>query len=370
MAKYLSGESEADKEKKRLDLALEKYEKEYQKYQENRTKLIDWIASNEKIKDEAKQNFENTDIALKLYNETHQDQIDLNEPQFSDFYKPSVQQKRGELIYVGASALAIGLAASHFLLKKMSDKTLSKIYYGPRGFWKGLEAVKKLAQEAGVSADVAKLWLMKHAIWQIYLPFPRVIPRPKFDVSFPNSVHQADLLFLPHDRLPRGRKIYKYALTVVDVASRFKAAEPLSSKESSEVTRAFQRIYKGPLKWPSILQVDPGREFMGEMRKEMVRHDVRIRTGNVDVHRDQGIVERFNRTLSERLVSFQYSQEMNMKSSERSRELVKRLPEVVRALNNEVTRSTGKRPVDAIRERAVNARSSVRSSRPVGLRSD
>ena len=183
----------------------------------------------------------------------------------------------------------------------MSDKTLSKIYYGPRGFWKGLEAVKKLAQEAGVSEDVAKLWLMKQAIWQIYLPVPWVIPRPKFDVSSPNSVHQADLLFLPHDRLPRGRKIYKYALTVVDVASRFKAAEPLSSKESSEVSKAFQRIYKGPLKWPSILQVDPGREFMCEVKKEKTRHDVRIRTGNVDVHRDQGIVERFNRT------SFQFS---------------------------------------------------------------
>lgn len=115
LARYLSGESEADKEKKRHDLALEKYEKEYQKYQENRTKLLDWIATNDKIKDEAKQNFENTDYALKLYNQTHHDQMDLNEPQFSDFYKPSVQQKQGELIYVGASALAIGLAASHFL---------------------------------------------------------------------------------------------------------------------------------------------------------------------------------------------------------------------------------------------------------------
>ena len=85
------------------------------RHQENRTKLIDWIASNEKIKDEAKQSFENTDIALKLYKKSHQDQMDLNEPQFSDFYKPSVQQKRGELIYVGASALAIGVATSHFL---------------------------------------------------------------------------------------------------------------------------------------------------------------------------------------------------------------------------------------------------------------
>ena len=114
LAKYLSGDS-AGQEKKRHDLAVEKYEKEYQKYQENRTKLLDWIATNDRIKYEAKQNLENTDYALKLYNETHQDQMDLKEPQFSDFYKPSVQQKQGEMIYVGASALAIGLAASHFL---------------------------------------------------------------------------------------------------------------------------------------------------------------------------------------------------------------------------------------------------------------
>ena len=228
----------------------------------------------------------------------------------------------------------------------MENKKLSRIYYSPKGFWKGLPAVKKLSQEAGVSEDEAKLWLMKQAIWQIYLPAPRGnIPRPSFDVNFPNAVHQADLLFLPHDKLPRGKKIFKYALTVVDIASRFKAAEPLTSKDSSEVSRAFRKIYKGPLKWPKILQVDPGREFMGKVTEEMKDHDVRIRRGNVNVHRDQGIVERFNRSLSKRLFSFQYSQEMNLKSGERSTEWVKRLPEVVSALNSEKTRLTGRRPV-------------------------
>ena len=107
----------------------------------------------------------------------------------------------------------------------MENKKLLKIYYSPKGFWKGLSAVKKLSQEAGVSEDKAKLWLMKQAIWQIKLPAPKNIPRPTFfDVDNPNAVHQADLLFLPHDQLPRGKKIFKYVLTVVDVASRFKAA--------------------------------------------------------------------------------------------------------------------------------------------------
>ena len=67
------------------------------------------------IKDEAKENFKNTDYALKLYNKIHQDDLNLREPQFADFYQPSAQQKQGEIIYVGASALAIGFAASYFI---------------------------------------------------------------------------------------------------------------------------------------------------------------------------------------------------------------------------------------------------------------
>lgn len=83
----------------------------------------------------------------------------------------------------------------------------------------------------------------------------------------------------------------------------------------------------------------------------MTKHDVRIRTHNVNVHCDHGIVERFNRTLSKRLFSYQSNKEMDIKFSERFRDWVKGLREVVKALNNDMTRSTGKRPVDAVRER-------------------
>ena len=115
LAKYLSGSSDSDEEKRRHDLAVEKYQKKYEEYGENRAKLNDWIMTNDRIKDEAKKNLENTDYALKLYNKIHQDDLSLREPKFSDFYQPSAQQKQGEIIYVGASALAIGFAASYFL---------------------------------------------------------------------------------------------------------------------------------------------------------------------------------------------------------------------------------------------------------------
>jgi len=111
----------------------------------------------------------------------------------------------------------------------------------------------KLTAAAKVSEQVARDWLKRQAIWQIYLPAPRHIPRPMFDEDRPNAVHQADVLYLRHDRVSIGRKAKtsRYALTIVD--------EPLTDKSAAEVAAALIRIYKrGPLTWPRLLQVDPG----------------------------------------------------------------------------------------------------------------
>ena len=208
---------------------------------------------------------------------------------------------------------------------------MEKIYYSPKGFWRGHSAVNKLAKEAKVSQKQALDFLKKQAVWQIYLPAPKKIIRPRFDVSAKNEVHQADLLFLPHDRV--GNKTYKYALTLVDVGSRYKEAEPLTSKDSKEVAKAFEKIYRRHLKYPKLLQVDPWREFMGAVTQLLEKHKVRIRRGRRDIHRDQGVVERFNRTLAERLFGYQYAKEID--TQKRNREWVKRLPDVVKALNKE-----------------------------------
>ena len=245
----------------------------------------------------------------------------------------------------------------------MTDKQLSSVYYSPRGYWKGIAAIPKLAAAAKVTEQSAQGWLKRQALWQIYLPAPRSVPRPKFDIAVPNEVHQADLLFLPHNCI--GRQTYKYALTVVNVASR-----PLASKEATEVAAALEKIYKrGPLKWPKLLQVDPGREFMGAVNQLLAKHKTEVRRGRVDVHRDQGIVERWNRTLAERLFGHQYAQEMRLPRDQRSTEWVKRLPAVVSALNGEVTRLTRKKPLDAIKRKSVTQKpSSTVPGRPVGLR--
>ena len=151
------------------------------------------------------------------------------------------------------------------------------------------------------------------------------------------------------------------------MASRYKVAEPLTSKNSDEVAKAFQTIYRrSPLTWSHMLEVNHGREFMGAVTQEREKHKTYIHRGRVEIHRDQAIVERFNRTLAERLFGNQYAVEMRLPEGQRSTSWVKRLPEVVSALNNEETSLTGKKPAVATKERAVCARPSPPYSRPVG----
>ena len=91
--------------------------------------------------------------------------------------------------------------------KRIRSK-LAKMYYSPRGYWKGQGAIKKLTIEAKVSESKAREWLTKQAIWQIYLPYPKYIPTPTSANALqqkPNHVHQVDLLFLPHDTI--GKKV-------------------------------------------------------------------------------------------------------------------------------------------------------------------
>ena len=196
-----------------------------------------------------------------------------------------------------------------------------------------------LVKEAKVSEKHALEFLKKHAVWQIYLPATKKIIRPMFDVYAEDEVHQADLLFLPHDTLKvdRVNKTYRYALKSVDVGTRYKEAEPLTSKDSKDVAKAFEKIYSGYLKYQTFLQVDPGREFMGAVTQLMEKHKANIRRDRKEIHRDQAIVERFNRTLAERLFGYQYAKELE-NPHKRNKEWVKRLSEI-KALNAEMKKA-------------------------------
>ena len=105
------------------------------------------------------------------------------------------------------------------------DDTLSKIYYAPGGF-RGITALHSRLPKGAASKERVRRWLSSQKVGRYMQTQPPKEVFAHFTEDRPNAIHQADLLFLPHDRV--GRKTYKYALTLVDAASRYKAAMPLT----------------------------------------------------------------------------------------------------------------------------------------------
>ena len=91
----------------------------------------------------------------------------------------------------------------------------------------------------------------------MHLPAPKHVDRPHYEVTIPNEMHQFNLLYMPLDTL-YGNK-YKYILSRIDVASRYKVARLLRTKQAKDVADMIADINKvGPLTYLKIFQCDNG----------------------------------------------------------------------------------------------------------------
>ncbi len=146
-------------------------------------------------------------------------------------------------------------------------------------------------------------------------------------VGAKNAVHQADLLSLPSD------DGYKYALVVIDLATREVQAEPLKDKTANTVRNALNKIYKKEgWKFPERLEVDSG----GEFSKIINEHKGDVSVAFAGNHRQVANVESANFALGIAILMRQNAQELL--TGEPSREWVKDLPKFVKALNEKWVR--------------------------------
>jgi len=260
---------------------------------------------------------------------------------------------------------------------------LQKIYYQPSGYQRTIKQLYNASNNLGYDFTFVEVrdWLERQAVHQIHKPRPKYIPRVGFNtITIPNDVHQADILYMPYDKV--GRITYLFCLNVVDVASRYKASIPIGAISitnrqgiltSKTIARSLEKIYnnpKCPLVWPNIFLSDKGPEFKGTCERLLKEHGVKIQKAKSK--RTMGIVERYNRTLTERLFRIQDAHDLlSLHLSERSRAWVKNLPIIVKDINNSVTRLLGLAPIMAIKNKQVYAKSSRKSQNiPMGYNED
>ena len=186
---------------------------------------------------------------------------------------------------------------------------------------------------------------------------------PHTTVYHKNAVHQADLIFLPHDKV--GKKTYKYALVVVDLHSGMTDAEPLEDKTAENTAAAIQVIYRRSiLDYPNRLETDPGSEFKSAFAALMIEHNVELRYGKKGRHRQQSVVENRNYAIG-------YALNLRMASIEQitgqtSRDWVSFLPTVISAFNEQTREKAlkmGKPPKDPRRTRLLQMNQRLHAGR-------
>ncbi|KAL3113851.1 hypothetical protein niasHT_011526 [Heterodera trifolii] len=168
---------------------------------------------------------------------------------------------------------------------------------------------------------------------------------------------QADLAIF--DRLVTQNRGYSYLLVCIDILSRQVFVEPVKTKTSVNMIRAFGRIFKRSKYIPWKVLTDQGKEFTARAVQQFFRsNDVEYFCMLTSPQFHAGMAERANRSIKERL--YRYFTERN------TYKWIDVVQDFVRAINHSPNSTIGMCPADvnfknaeALRQKLHNAAENV-----------
>ena len=154
-----------------------------------------------------------------------------------------------------------------------------------------------------------------------------------------NEQWQADLVEMqPHSKENRG---YRYILCAIDIFSRYAYTRPLRDKTGREVATALSDIFQNCETLPKRIQTDQGREFYNSYVQQVL-DDLNIELFSVYSDKKAAIVERFQRTLQEKLYrAFTY---------QGNHQWLELLPKLTDAYNHSYHRSIKTNPINVTKK--------------------
>lgn len=210
----------------------------------------------------------------------------------------------------------------------MVADTLNNIYYNlpnPASYAGARRIIDSTKNT--ISRKQVETWLRGQDAYTLHRPVHHKFQRQPYIVPGMDSVWEGDLIEL--ESLKSYNDGYSYLLVVIDVLSKFAWVRPLKNKTSLSVTKAFEDILStSNNRKPILFQTDAGKEFIGApMQSYLKSQDIKYRTTrNPDIK--AAIVERFNRTLKERI--WRYFTHKNTKR------YIEILPDVLKAYNDSI----------------------------------
>ena len=217
--------------------------------------------------------------------------------------------------------------------KNVSQSWLSR-YHDPRAPG-SLGGVQRFAKAHRLPLKKVQRVLERDLAYTLHKPRRRRFPTVPVIVGGLDDQWVADLVEVqPLAKYNRG---IRYLLTVLDVLSEYAWVQPLKDKTGVALVHAFEKILKQGRRQPNRLQTDRGKEFYNRTFQRWL-DEQGIQHFSTEGDAKASVVERFNRTLKERL--YRYFTAANTLRFDDV------LPELVQGYNATRHRSIGMAPQD------------------------
>ena len=232
---------------------------------------------------------------------------------------------------------------------ELKRRLILNLYKDPKVGLKGLvpfwEAIKD-------NEDVKRAGVSKSDVKEFISNFSKTLKPPR--VELPAIVdtpltYQADILFF-QDIATKNRG-YSCILTIVSVRSRKGYAYAMKSKSAEDVLEAFKKFMEDSMRFGMIcqLQTDEGKEFENKLFSAYLKsHYIYHEPISSEVHSYRlGLIERFNRTLRDKLTTFMTLSDTQM--------WYPFLSDIVENYNNTYHTGIKARPVDVAEDRSLDS---------------
>lgn len=171
---------------------------------------------------------------------------------------------------------------------------------------------------------------------ELHKPARKIYPRRKTVLKGINDLWQIDLVeMIPYSRENKGNK---YLLTVIDCFSKFAWAVPLKQKTADSVAKAMENVFLSSKSTPKHIQSDQGKEFYNSKFNSLMKQ-YNVNHYSTFSNIKASIVERFNRTLKEKIWR-SFSLRGNYK-------FLDILPQILLEYNSSFHTTLGMKPIDA-----------------------
>lgn len=192
------------------------------------------------------------------------------------------------------------------------DQLLTSIYTDikhPASFGSAANLYKAAkVKDKTITNTIVKKWLQSNHAYTLHKPLKRRFLRRK--TIAPGLYHQLQIDLVDVANIRTKNKNVRFLLTAIDIFNRKAFAIPLKTKRGTDVVVALANIFS-QYPYVKFIQADQGKEFFNSHVLEYLKQKG-IKLFYTSSDTKSAIVERFNRTLKERM--YRYFTNYNTKS--------------------------------------------------------